>query len=102
MYQNKSGLIFKYYVDNEEVSKDEYFKKYILANMSKQRAAKCIQLIYYQVWYMYYGFNDNGGPTLLHYDQQSARTYIHITNYAIKVFVSLMDDVCRLYEAVPA
>lgn len=104
MGHQKRGLSFKYYIDGNEVSKDEYFEKNILSKMSKQKAAKCIQLVYYQIWYIYNGFDDSGGSTLLHHDQDSDRTYIHIMDYALKVFVSLIadNDVCYLYEAVPA
>lgn len=102
MRQQNKGLTFRYYVDNEEVSKKEYFRAYVQSKMSPSHAAKCVQLIYFQIWFVYYGFDDTEKSIIIHCDQESKRTYIHITEYALKVFVSFKDDICSLYEAVPA
>lgn len=83
------------------LSQQEYCQKYFSSRLDEEKIKDCMQLVYYQVYCIY--FEGERDPTILnlvHMDQVSRKKYLVITDYSLRVYFDISEYICTLLEAV--
>ncbi len=96
-----TSLMYEYYVNGKSTSLQRYCDAYLASRLSPEDIDKCIYLVYYQIYCIYFEQErDHSIRDIIHDDICSGQQYLVIEDYSLKVYLQIQETKCILLDCV--